>query len=161
MTSELAVDVVRDTDGPEGAIREQDSLRKYHLFVLAASASILAAAFLLRVRPDQRIELAGLPGWAAPELCQTRALFGWNCPGCGLTRSFVHLAAGDVDASLAVNRVGWVFAMVVCLQLPYRLWAVCSAEGRPLGRRVPWLFVWVPFALLVANWIVQLASLIV
>lgn len=157
MTSELTVDGSSDAGAERPALSKD--LRRYHLGVLLASLGVLAAAFLLQVRSDQRVQLSVLPDWPAPEVCYSRALFGWNCPGCGLTRSFVYLAAGDVNASLEVNRVGWLFAVVVALQIPYRLWAIISADGCPLGRRVPWLFVWIPFALLIANWIANLVSL--
>lgn len=159
MSSEVTFDVSADADA-RGVARRSNELRRHHLFILLASVAVLLAAFLLRVRPDQRVELAVLPGWPLPETCYARSVMGWNCPGCGLTRSFVYLAAGDVEASLAVNRVGWIFALVFCLQVPYRLWAICSAEGRPLGRRAPWLFVWVPFALLIANWLAGLVALL-
>jgi hypothetical protein len=161
MSTELntAVSVEADPAGSNPA-PHANNLRSYHLWMLLASATVLLAAFLLRVRSDQRVELAILPNLPLPELCQSRIVFGVDCPGCGLTRSFVHLAAGDVQSSLAVNPVGWIFAAVVLLQLPYRLWAVCTCDGRPLGRLIPWVFVWAPFALLFASWLARLVGML-
>lgn len=31
--------------------------------------------------------------------CFTRKLFGFDCPGCGLQRSFVHLVKGEFSAA--------------------------------------------------------------
>ncbi len=120
--------------------------------------AVVAASLLLRVRPDEKVELTFLQGWPAPGLCQSRVWFGWDCPGCGLTRSFIHLAHGDIAASLAVHRVGWLVALLVVLQVPYRLWAVHSADGRPLGQRAPWVIVWLLIGLLVANWVAQIVA---
>jgi Protein of unknown function (DUF2752) len=162
MSTDLTITGTRAADSNAiEPVSKKNQLREYHVWLLLCSVAVAAAAFVLRVRTDQRVELAVLPGLPLPELCQFRALLGWDCPGCGLTRSFVYLAAGDVEASLAVNRVGWLFAAVVVLQVPYRLWAICSADGRPLGQRIPWAFLWVPLALLVANWLVKVAALLI
>jgi hypothetical protein len=118
----------------------------------------LTASFLLRVRPDEKIELSFLQGWPAPELCQSRAWFGWECPGCGLTRSFIYLAHGDIAASLAVHRVGWLLALLVVLQVPYRLWAMRTVDGEPLGTLVPWVVAWSLVVLLIANWIAKIVA---
>ena len=131
----------------------RNSRYAYHRMLLWMAVAVLAAAFLLRVRADQKVELAFLQGWPAPEVCQSRAWFGWECPGCGLTRSFVYLAHGDVAASLAVHRFGWLVALLVALQAPYRLWAMRSSGGEPLGKRAPWVIGWSVMGLLIANWI--------
>lgn len=130
----------------------RERLAGQHRAILAVSLGVVAAAFLLRVRPDQRVELLFLPGWPLPETCQSRALLGWECPGCGLTRSFVHLAHGEWPTSLRVHRLGWLLALAVVLQVPYRLIALRSATGLPLGERAPWAICWTLVALLVANW---------
>jgi len=133
-------------------------LRDYHRTLLWMAVTVIVAAFLLHVRSDQKVELTFLRGWPAPELCQSRALLGWDCPGCGLTRSFIYLAHGDMASSLAVQRVGWLVALLVVLQIPYRLWALRSADGQPLGRVTPWVIAWTTIVLLFANWIANVVT---
>jgi hypothetical protein len=136
--------------------RDRRANTMQHVALLLIAAGTVAAALVLRVRPDQRVELAFLPGWPLPELCQSKAYLGWECPGCGLTRSFVHLAHGDVAASLAVHRLGWLLALAVVLQIPYRAAALYLGRSLPLSGRVMSALGWTLFALLVANWIAGL-----
>lgn len=130
----------------------QSTGRDYHWTMLAISLGVIVLACVLQVRGDQRVQFHWLAGWTLPELCQSKALLGWDCPGCGLTRSFIHLAHGDLAASLQVHRLGWLLALFVLVQIPYRLWALCSTTGSPLGHRLPWIAMWTIVFLLIANW---------
>ena len=130
--------------------------RNRHREMLVVTAVILIGSFTLKVRADQRVALRGLPGYPMPETCQTRAWFGFKCPGCGLTRSFIYLAEGNWKTSLATHRIGWLMAVAVLLQIPYRL--LCLRWGEPglgwLGARA-----WFGYFLIVAlfgNWLFDL-----
>lgn len=129
----------------------------YHRLILAIAAGIVLAACILQVRADQRVAVSLLSRWPLPEVCQSKVLFGVDCPGCGLTRSFVHLAHGNVPASLAVHPLGWLVALFVVAQVPYRVWALKSRSAAPLGDRTPWIITGVIFALLLAVWLARLA----
>ena len=60
--------------------------------------------------------------------CPFRALTGWWCPGCGMTRATHHLLQGDVVGALRFN-----------LLLPFVLTLIAIAwldwYGRTIGRR--------------------------
>ena len=127
----------------------------YHWFILIVSAGVLLAAGILQVRPDQRVELGLLPDWPFPEVCQSKRMLGWECPGCGLTRSFIHLAHGNVHASLAVHPLGWLIALFVAAQIPYRLWAMRTPGSAPLGEKFPWVLAGTLVVLLIANWLAR------
>lgn len=131
---------------------------RYHWIMLGLSVAVIVLACLLSVRGDQRVEFGALHGWAIPELCQSKALFGIDCPGCGLTRSFIHLAHGDVAASYQRHRLGWLLAIVVVMQIPYRAWAIRSKSQAPLGTKWPWVGAWIVVLLLMANWIAKLVE---
>lgn len=96
--------------------------RRWHLQVLMGATAVLAVAAALEVRAGGRVGPIGLPGVVAPESCLAKRIFGFACPGCGLTRSFIHLAHGDLAASLRCNRVGWLLMTFVAAQIPYRLY---------------------------------------
>jgi hypothetical protein len=126
--------------------------------MLAVAGAVVILAFLLEVHSDQRVAFSLLPECPLPETCPSRSLFHTECPGCGLTRSFVHLAHGDWAASLKVNRVGWLLALAVVLQFPYRVVALRTQNGAPLGSSVPKMFGWLLIFALVANWLVKIAA---
>ena len=79
-------------------------------------------AFLLHELPDGRVALRGLPQFPLPQTCMSRALLGLRCPGCGLTRSIIHLAQGDWRESWHDHRLGGLLGIVIALQIPYRLY---------------------------------------
>lgn len=135
-----------DASGPYAA-----GLRSLDLTILILSLLVLIAAFLLGVE-ETRVRLAVWPGWLLPESCLSRSLAGIDCPGCGLTRSFVYLAEGDVSGSLASNRVGWLLALATLSQIPIRLWSLWKTQ--PLvSHRLQTALGATLIALLIVNWL--------
>jgi hypothetical protein len=137
---------------------ERQALLRRHREVLAVAVAVTVLAFLLRVRADDRVILAGLPDYPLPATCLSHAWFGVDCPGCGLTRSLVHLAHADGRASWQAHRLGWLMALVVLLQFPYRLLALARGGEPPLGTRLPWLVGHLLIALLLGNWLWKILS---
>jgi hypothetical protein len=123
--------------------------------MLAASALIVVLSFLLQVRSDDRVSLVGLPQYPLPHTCPARALFHINCPGCGLTRGFIHLAHARWRDAWQCHRLTMVLAASVLLQFPYRLISLCRPDGRWLGAWFPPLFGYTLIALLIGNWLLD------
>jgi hypothetical protein len=122
--------------------------------MLAASALVVAAAFLLQVLPDgERVAVRGLGRWPLPHSCITRAWFGQSCPACGLTRSIIHLAHGDLAASIRTHRIGWVLALATLAQIPYRIIALRRLDRPPINPRIAEAFGAFLILLLVGNWL--------
>ena len=115
---------------------ECDRLRQCHAAsrrrdweMLLISIFVLVMAMLLRVQPDQRVSIRGLGRLPLPGLCFSREFFHVSCPGCGLTRSIVFLAAGDLAGSIRMHRLGWLMALSILAQIPYRI--LCLRHPRP------------------------------
>lgn len=121
--------------------------------MLLISFAVILLSFALAVRPDQRVTLRGLPEYPLPATCMSRSVFGVTCPGCGLTRSFIHLAQGNWSASVATHRLGWLLAMAVVLQLPYRLYALRRGELSARTRFAGACFSYLLLAALLVNWL--------
>ena len=147
----------RDDNADDGKIALMQRFRR-HREVLVISAAVIVLAFLLEVHADERVAFRFLPQWPLPETCPSRSLLHLNCPGCGLTRSFVHLAHGDCRASWNINHVGILLALVVVLQIPYRIWAMNSPDGVPLGTSFPKIVGYLLVTLLFVNWLANLIA---
>jgi hypothetical protein len=76
--------------------------RMLDLGVAALAAAQLGAAFVLSPGGDE----LGVT-------CPSRAWFGVACPCCGLSRSFVALAHGDVRAAFAAHPAGPLLALAM------------------------------------------------
>jgi Protein of unknown function (DUF2752) len=102
--------------------------------------------------------------WVAglPVLCPFRLLTGLPCPGCGMTRSLVSLAHGDLIGSLFFHPLGPALAIVVTLAIVGRLDVAdrrALLVGRTFARRLQvgsGPLVWAAVAAVVAVWLVRL-----
>lgn len=127
---------------------------KRHRSMLWVAALVVAAALVLKVPSPDRVEVAGFPGIPVPGLCLSKSVFGVDCPGCGLTRSLVCFFHGRFAASWRAHRVGWIMAIAVLLQFPYRIAALVRREDDPLGKWTPSAFGYALILLLIGNWLV-------
>ena len=90
------------------------------VIILALCAGLVLMAFL--TQPS--MEDLTLFGYSIPPICAFRNLFGIECLGCGVSRSWSFLAHGQVEKAFSVNMLGpFVFALAVT-QIPYRLYKV-------------------------------------
>jgi hypothetical protein len=128
------------------------TMRRRHREMLIACTIIVVLSLLLQVPSQERVAVVGLPSLPLPQTCLSKAFFGVDCPGCGLTRSFVCLAHGDWFSAWKFHRLGWLLAISVLLQFPYRIYALKSGKEMPLGRRFPTFYACFLIALLFGNW---------
>jgi hypothetical protein len=132
-------------------------MRRHNQILLIVGAVALLA-FALKELPDGRVAFRGLLWLPLPQTCYSRSLLGLKCPGCGLTRSIIHLAEGDFDASLRSHRLGWVIALLIALQMPYRLLALRLSERELIAPHWQAAIGYALIALLLGNWLVELAA---
>ncbi|MCA9126798.1 MAG: DUF2752 domain-containing protein [Planctomycetales bacterium] len=101
------------------------------LFWLSGSAAVLLAASVLVVGEHRQVLIPGLD-LAIPETCAMHTTLGIDCPGCGLTRCFIHTAHGDLGLAWQLSPVGMLLWGYVVLQIPLAL-------AHLWHRRSPWL----------------------
>ncbi len=103
-----------------------------------------------------------LPGSVIPmpEVCTSRILLGKDCPGCGLTRSFIAISHGQFGRAWKFNPGGTVVYLLVLAQVPWQIFQI----RRILQRRTPieaaWLYALPVIAavVLIIQWVVRIAS---
>ncbi|NNG99114.1 DUF2752 domain-containing protein [Gordonia araii NBRC 100433] len=59
---------------------------------------------------------------------------GLPCPGCGLTRSFVTLAHGDVSSAFGYNLMGPVLFGALVVSVAIAVWVLLSGRRQALSR---------------------------
>ena len=75
-----------------------------------------------------------LGGFEVPELCAWRRWFGVECPGCGMTRSFVFMGHGSIAAAWGMNKIGPPLFLLVASQIPYRVWKMFIRKADVSGQ---------------------------
>ena len=92
---------------------------------------VLLVAYLLDVGDHRQVILPWL-NVALPETCALYSRFGVDCPGCGLTRSFIHIAHAEPIAAWRLHSLSWFLFAYVAAQIPL---ALCHF----IGLRASWL----------------------
>lgn len=142
---DVEIEVVGDRFDPRG-----------HFGMLLMCATVVVLSVFLVVTPEDRVAPRFVAGWTLPESCATHRYLGVDCPGCGLTRSFVHLAAFRPVASFASHPLGWLVAAFLVAQFPYRWLALRQRDHHPFGRTWPVVLTRGLIALLLVVWVVRL-----
>lgn len=90
--------------------------------VMAVCALILVLSMVMSPSPG----ILTLFGVEIPVLCTFRNLTGLDCPGCGLTRSFVFLGHGQLGSAFQMNWLGPPLFAAVALQIPMRIYRMAT-----------------------------------
>lgn len=128
------------------------AMRGHHRWMLWVAGIVAVLAVIFDVSADrEHVFVRGFPKIVMPGSCLSREIFHMDCPGCGLTRSIVFLAHGEVRASWQMHRVGWLMALAIVGQVPYRIF--CLRRGRAvLGKVFPRVFSYFLIGMLIGNW---------
>jgi hypothetical protein len=127
--------------------------------ILVLCAAVIVASALLDVQPNG-ITLPGLPGHPLPGICFTRSVLHMNCPTCGMTRSLVAVAHGELRLAFALHRLGPLVFLLVLVQVPLRAYAIFTGAlprwlSHPkLGSRLAVALI----VALLANWVYNLVT---
>jgi hypothetical protein len=144
----------RQGDPPDAS----SSQVRRHREVLAVACAVGVLAVVLVENPVGRVSVRGFPQYPLPQTCASQSLLGVKCPGCGLTRSIIHLAEGDWQASWRAHRLGGLMAAVIALQVPYRLLALRRPERPLIAPRWQAILGYALIVLLIGNWLVDVMA---
>ncbi len=129
-------------------------LKSRHVEMLVISTLAIIGSFVLEVGPSGCVHLSGMPFCQVPQTCFSQDIFGVSCPGCGLTRSFIHLADFNLQASLQIHRLGWLFFIVTLAQIPYRTFALRHEGSLLMSNAGGKMFGNLLIAMLIINWLI-------
>ena len=87
--------------------------RRLDAAIALAGALLLTAGAILRIDPGQGGQVIWPDGTALGAMCWSREFLGLTCPMCGLTRSVIALAHGELGASLAFHPGGVLVVLVL------------------------------------------------
>ena len=133
--------------------------RIWHRFILGVAIVVVGMSFLLQNSTSGGVRPSWAPCVRLPPLCGSRVFFGVECPGCGLTRSFVALAHFDWQQSVKYNRVGWLVAVAVVLQIPFRTYMLWELRRRVVLRHWMQWIGWALIAIMIVSWIGKTSGL--
>lgn len=106
--------------------------RALDLGIATLAACQLAASAWLRPAGDH---VVWPDGTSLDVLCWFRAVSGFDCPFCGLTRSFVALAHGDVRAALDWHPAGPLLFVAMAVFLVAAVVALVRRSAPVVERR--------------------------
>lgn len=92
----------------------------FHRVLLCVAAVVLVLSCVLRIEDSDTVVMPWI-NHPLPNTCTYKRWFGVGCPGCGLTRSFISLAHGDLIAAWNYNPAGILLFSVALAQLPFRM----------------------------------------
>jgi hypothetical protein len=87
---------------------------------IAGVTAVLLAARLLTVDGVQGVRFSWID-YRLPELCSFRRMFGADCPGCGMTRSFIYASRFQWMNAWMLNPAGTLLFLSLALSIPLRL----------------------------------------
>lgn len=129
---------------------------------LGGALAVLLASAVLTVRGPTLV-VVPLLNWPLPGTCSYKQVFGMGCPGCGLTRCFISLGHGNLEAAWRYSPVGIAMFALVAMQVPYRSWRLSRIwRGLPVAEGTSWQMksaLWIlgiMVALLLVQWFIRI-----
>lgn len=130
----------------------------YRLAMMLIAVAVVLLAGVLTIGGDQTEVVVPLLGWPLPPLCTLKRYTGLDCPGCGLTRSFIALAHGDSRGSLTYNPAGVLWFVLIAAQIPWHAWQLVRLSRQRSAIDPGWwghgLLLGAAFAL-ICQWVVR------
>lgn len=98
-----------------------------HLMIFTLSLGVVLASIIL-TPSDSVVSLFGYP---IPPICTVKRVFGMDCPGCGLTRSFTYMGHGQIGAAFDKHMLGPLLYAAVAAMIPWHGYKLVRAFRHP------------------------------
>ena len=129
--------------------------RGMHWLWLWMSVVVILLSLVLKSPADDQVTVTGI---SLPAVCTSKRLLGIDCPGCGLTRSFICISHGNWQRAWYLNPASFFVYAFVLVQIPYRITQFIRLRmGRePISDRWNIWCLAIVGAILLAQWLVRL-----
>ncbi|PKM95438.1 MAG: hypothetical protein CVU84_05060 [Firmicutes bacterium HGW-Firmicutes-1] len=104
------------------------NIRTLHMLSLLAILGVLFIAAIAFVERD--VAYISVFNWEKYEIgkCFYRTNFGFQCPSCGLTRSFISLENFNFTDALRYNRVGFLVYLLMVFTAIFNIMGLLKAK---------------------------------
>lgn len=145
-----------ETESTSPAGKFYRAYKKHHSTFLIVSILIMISSFILTPAPPQG-ESVSFFGYDIPNSCPSHVIWGIDCAGCGMTRSFVAIVHGQWKEALEFNRVGPILFLLVIIQIPYRLYMLTRPMNEAFRPQTIWVQLppGIVICSLIASWILK------
>ena len=123
-----------------------------HLGYACIIGALLVLPFLFSFHNSKGLSILN---FKMPPLCATKAFFHVECPGCGLTRSFVKITQGDLIDAFNFNRVSILLYLYFLFLFAYHVYCLKILKDN-IPEKLIYINRFLSFimiSLLVFNWI--------
>jgi hypothetical protein len=131
--------------------------KNHHITYLAIIGTILILPFFFTFQSNNKSNISFL-NLNLPPLCLSKSMFDAECPGCGMTRSFVKIASFKLIDAFNFNRVSIPLFIYFIYAFMYHAYCL-----RILDKEIPKKLAYsnrilanVILALLIVNWFLGL-----
>ncbi len=129
-----------------------------HWIFFGIATVIILLAFGMNTGGPKEVFMPGMTV-PLPESCGAKN-FGLSCPGCGLTRSFIHIAHGRFMDAWRMNPAGFLVFCFVAAQIPWQLFQIVRI--RKGKREVKGFWIYLPIIVctvgLVLQWLFRISQ---
>ena len=130
-----------------------------HVTFLAMSLGIIVCSLVMTVEGPTTVRFPGMP-FTMPESCMSRRAWGIDCPGCGLTRSFISMSHLQFGNAFSFNPAGPLVYLFVLWQIPWHVFQLHRLLS--LRRPIETLWLYVPLfgmsAAILMQWLWRLST---
>ena len=114
--------------------------RSSHWLLFLIGCAVLCCSLLMRSPGQSLVYLPGY-GFPLPDLCTSKQLLGLECPGCGLTRSFIAISHGEFEKAWKLNPASFLAYALVMGQIPWQIYQLSRIRRGVLPIEAGWLYI--------------------
>jgi hypothetical protein len=131
--------------------------------ILGVALGVVVLSLLLSLGSEPGEVVVPLLNRPLPPLCTMKRVAGLDCPGCGMTRSFIAAAHGRWREAFRFNGAGPLWFAVIAGQIPYQAYQLSRIGRRLRPIDAGWwgqAVIYFGLAALILQWIVRTGALL-